>query len=76
MMPIIMSILVEITDDLIEGLTEEEKDHFLKCLDTMLNNSIKAVEKLRNEKWPLMKLITIWVKIVANTSYKEDKVNE
>lgn len=50
MMPIIMSILVEITDDLIEGLIEEEKDHFLKCLDTMLNNSIKAVEKLRNEK--------------------------
>lgn len=50
MMPIIMSILVEITDDLIEGLTEEEKDHFSKCLDTMLNNSIKAVEKLRNEK--------------------------
>ena len=35
MMPIIMSILVEITDDLIEGLTEEEKDHFSKCLDTI-----------------------------------------
>ena len=41
----------EMIDDRIEeGLTEEEKDHFSKCLDTMLNNSIKAVEKLRNEK--------------------------
>lgn len=50
MMPVIMSTLVEITDDLIQGLTEEEQDHFSRCLETMLNNAITAVDQLRNEK--------------------------
>ena len=50
MMPIIVSTLGEITDSLIEGLTEEEQNYFSKCLDTMLDNALHVVDQLRNEK--------------------------
>lgn len=48
-MPIITSILMEITEDLTAGMTLEESQYFATCLDKMLNNAIGIVEIMRNE---------------------------
>lgn len=49
-MPVITSILMEITEELIVGMTEEECRYFSNCLDKLLDNAIVSVEILRNEK--------------------------
>lgn len=50
MMPVITSILMETTEELILGMTEEEYHYFSSSLDKMLDNAIASVEMLRNEK--------------------------
>lgn len=49
-MPVITSVLMEITEELIVGMTEEECLYFSNCLDKLLDNAIVAVHMLRNEK--------------------------
>ncbi|MBQ4164672.1 MAG: MarR family transcriptional regulator, partial [Turicibacter sp.] len=49
MMPIITSILMEITEELAAGMTEDEIQYFSTFLDKMLNNAVEVVEFLRSE---------------------------
>lgn len=49
MLPIITSILMEITEELTAGMTKEECQYFATYLDKMLNNAVEVVEILRNE---------------------------
>ena len=49
MLPIITSILMEITEELTVGMTKEECQYFATYLDKMLNNAVEVVELLRNE---------------------------
>ena len=49
MMPIITSILMEITEELAAGMTEAEIQYFSTFLDKMLNNAVEVVELLRSE---------------------------
>lgn len=49
-MPVIIKVLEEITDELVEGLTDEECEQFSAISDKILCNAISAVEDLRNEK--------------------------
>ncbi len=50
MMPVIISILKGITEELTAGMTEQECHYFSNCLDKILNNAIEAVDIVRNEK--------------------------
>ena len=50
LMPVIIKVLEEITDELVEGLTDEECEQFSAISDKILCNAISAVEDLRNEK--------------------------
>ena len=49
MMPVITSILMEITEELAVGMTEDEIQYFSTFLDKMLNNAVEVVEFLRSE---------------------------